>query len=206
MTIDVETERAWLAAYRDAREQGVALDPAVIKGIDRLFQQAQGRVYVACRRIVGHDEKARDLAQEAMLTGYRKLHTFRCEGRLSTWLYGIGKGVSLNAVRRRSEVLSEDGVLEVTDAGLGVLSRLRREEREAVFQEVVKDLDKVEQEAIWLRYVEELPRDRISELLGLKDSGSVRALLQRCRRHLRRDLRAKLVELGHGSSFFRVTR
>ncbi len=195
-----------LQALLAAQQTGEPVAAELVAGVDALFAGAQGRVYAICRRIVGEDEKARDLSQEALLTGYRKLPEFRGEGRLSTWLYGIAKGLSLNAVRRRGEVLTEDGVLEAGDTGLGVLSDLRREEREAVLRAAAATLEPLEREAIHLRYVEELPQERITELLGLADASGARGLLQRCRRRLQRELRRRLDDLGHGSSFFRVTR
>ncbi|MCB9662958.1 MAG: sigma-70 family RNA polymerase sigma factor [Alphaproteobacteria bacterium] len=206
MAVDEATERRLLEALTAAREAGIEPPADVLRGLDALFADAQRTVYVACRRIVGDEERARDLAQEALLTGFRKLPTFRGEGRLSTWLYGIAKGLSLNAVRRRGELLSEDGVLEGTSPELSVLSRMRREEREALFREASAELEPLEQEAIWLRYVEDLPQERITELLGLDQASGARGLLQRCRRRLERSLRARLAAHGHGSSFFRVTR
>lgn len=200
-----DDERALLQALCDARRAGAAPPPEVARGVDALFAAAQGRVYVACVRIVGDPERARDLAQEALLTGFRNLGSFRGEGRLSTWLYGIAKGLALNAVRRRGEVLSEDGVLDADDPGLSALAALRREEREALVHAAAATLDPLAREAVHLRYVEEVPVDRITELLGLTDASGARGLLQRCRRHLQRELRARLTELGHGSSFFRVT-
>ena len=64
-------------------------------------------------------------------------------------------------------------------------------------------LSPLEQEAVHLRYVEGLPQDRITEILGITQASGARGVLQTCRRALTRELRSALAELGHGTSFFR---
>jgi len=198
-----EREGALLSRYRVAFEAGETIPPDVVAGIDALFAQCQGRVYAACWRVTGHDETARDLAQEALLTGYRKLHLFRGDSALGTWLYGIARMLCFNSIRRKGELLTEDGVMESADDGLSALGRLRKEEREELIRQASASLEPLEQEAIYLRYVEGIPQGRITELLGLDQSSGARGLLQRCRRRLQRELSLRLEELGHGTSFFR---
>ena len=53
------------------------------------------------------------------------------------------------------------------------------------------------------RYVEHLPVDEITSLLGLTDKSGARGVLQRCKRKLKRELSRRLAELGHGTSFVR---
>jgi len=200
---DRSAQRAILEEYSRLWELGSPPPPELAARIDALFAEAQGRVYAACRHILRNEEEARDVAQEALLTGYRKLHGFRGESTLATWLYGIARMLCFNKVRRRSELLTEDGILDSADAGTTVLSRLRREEREELIRQASASLEPLEQEAIFLRYVEDIPQQKITELLGLDQSSGARGLLQRCRRHLQRELRARLEALGHGTSFFR---
>ena len=66
-----------------------------------------------------------------------------------------------------------------------------------------RGLTSEEQEAVYLRYVEGMPQDAITEMLGLEGSGA-RGLLQRCRRKLGRELRDQLEQMGHGTSFIRT--
>jgi hypothetical protein len=68
-------ERLLLATYRDCVAAGRPVPAEVAEGIAALFSASQGRVYAACRRIVGSEEAARDLAQEALLTGRSRTST-----------------------------------------------------------------------------------------------------------------------------------
>lgn len=201
-----DAERALVADFVRFHEEGGPVPADLARALDELFAASQVRVYAVCRTIVGDPERARDLAQEAMLTGLRSLHTFRGDSTFGTWMYGIARYLCFNAVRRKGEVLTEDGVLETDEPGANVLSRLRRAEREELLRQAAATLDPLEQEAIHLRYVEGVPQERITELLGLDSATGARGLLQRCRRRLGRELRARLVEMGHGPSFFWSTR
>ena len=181
-------------------------DPALVDKLDGLFAAQLPRIYRLCLRMVGDPERAQELAQDAMLTAYRSLPGYRGDSTFSTWLYGIARNLCLNSIRRRGELLSADGVIEVGDPGRSALSELRLHEREALLTAASQAvLDPLEQEAVYLRYVEGMPQDRITEVLGIEDKSGARGILQRCRRKLQREIRARLALLGHGSSFIRGT-
>ena len=198
-----DQERAVLSAYRDAVEAGRPPPADVVASLDRMFAANQVRVYAVCRRMTGDDETASALAQDTFLTAYRKLPTFRGDSAFGTWLYGIAKMLCLNRIRRRSAVLSEDGVFDAGDPSASVLSRMRKAEREELVRRAAAALSPLEQEAVFLRYVEEVPQDRITELLGITQASGARGVLQKCRRTLTKELSRLLAELGHGTSFVR---
>jgi RNA polymerase sigma-70 factor (ECF subfamily) len=57
------------------------------------------RVYALCLRMAKNASEAEDLTQDAFLTVFRKIQTFRGEAALSTWLHQIA--VNLVRMRRR---------------------------------------------------------------------------------------------------------
>lgn len=174
--------------------------------VDALFASVQDRAYYVCHRWVRDPQRARELAQETMLIAWQKIPELRGDTPFQAWIYGIARNLSRRAAARRRDLLSHDGVLDGTDASPPVLRQMRRQEREALLVEAsAAVLDPLEQEAVYLRYVEQLPQDTITEVLGLTGPGQesgARGILQRCRRKLGRELRRRLDELGHGSSFF----
>jgi len=194
-------ERFRRAAAGDA-EAAAGLDQA----IEALFSAHHDQVYAVCRRLVNDSEQARELTQETFLVAYQRLAEFRGESRFLTWVYGIARNKCRNARSRRRELLVEDGVVDPSDATLGVLSGLRQAEREATLHRVANAiLTPLEQEAVHLRYVEGLSQEHITEVLQLENATGGRGLLQRCRRKLSRGLRQELRAMGHGSSFFQKT-
>ncbi|WP_423926164.1 RNA polymerase sigma factor [Candidatus Palauibacter sp.] len=65
-----------------------------------LYQLHAHRVYTVIRRLVGDDHLAEDLSQEAWIRAFEKLHLFRGDAALGTWLYRLATNVALNRLRR----------------------------------------------------------------------------------------------------------
>jgi RNA polymerase sigma-70 factor (ECF subfamily) len=63
----------------------------------RWDRKIQGAIY----RLMGSEEEARDLCQEAFLKAYRGLGGFKGEARFSSWLYQIALNLCRDRMRRR---------------------------------------------------------------------------------------------------------
>lgn len=173
--------------------------------LDAELARHQDAVYAMCQRIVGDPQRAKELAQDAMLEAFRKLHGFRGDSSFRTWLLGIARFKAMRAVSKRRDLLSEEGFLEVSDETRPVLAQLRQHEREQLIREAsLAVLDEVEQEAVHLRYVEGLGQDEITRILQLTGASGARGLLVRCRRKLKGELERRLAAMGHGVSFLRT--
>ncbi|MBT3217669.1 MAG: sigma-70 family RNA polymerase sigma factor, partial [Proteobacteria bacterium] len=178
------------AAENHATPQEMA---ALMSQMDLLFAAHQDLVYATCLRFTHEPELAIELAQDTFLLAYERLSTFRGESRFGTWLVSIARFHCLNALRKRRDLLSHDGVLEATDPTRSVLNRLRRQEREELLRQTASAvLNAEEQAAVHLRYTEQLSILRIEELLKLESASGARGLLQRARRKLGRELRRRL--------------
>lgn len=80
---------------------------------ERLYRMHSRRVYALCLRMVGNTAEAEDLAQEAFLQLFRKIHTFRGESAFSTWLHRLAVNVVLMKLRKKS--LPETSLEEATE-------------------------------------------------------------------------------------------
>ena len=63
----------------------------------RWDRKIQGAIY----RVIGSEDDARDLCQEAFLKAYRGLGSFKGEARFSSWLYQIALNLCRDRMRRR---------------------------------------------------------------------------------------------------------
>ncbi len=190
-----------LMAGASSPEEAVVLREQV----DALFEAHQSRVYAVCLRFLGDPERAREIAQDALLIAYRKLPEFRNEASFGTWLYSICRNLAWRDLAKRRETLFDDWP-ELTDPTPSPLADLRRAERIQLVRDAARSvLDPVEQEAIELRWVQNLPVDRITALLDLRTATGARGLLQRCRHKMRRELLRLMEERQLGSSFARGT-
>lgn len=194
-----------LSVTRDVVEGRVPLSPQVVAEFEKLVRQHAARIYNVCYRITRDVETSKDLQQEALLTAYQKLGEFGGRSSLSTWICGIARNLAFNKVRRRDELLSEDGIVDPASTEADVLRALSRAEREQVMREATAMLAPLEQQVVHLRYVENLDRAHVAGTLDLEGgSEEVRAILQTATRHLKKDLKERLARLGHGSSFVRT--
>lgn len=195
---DNEVVRSYQEALLDSTEPRATL----VDDLNTLFTEHWESVYRVCFRFVGQEDVARELTQESMLRAFEKLHQFKGTAHFCTWLYSISRSICLQKLRRPGELLLEDGVIEGSDPEANILKKLQRHERERVLRDATTAvLDPLEQEAVYLRYVEQIPQERITQILEISQASGARGLLQRCRRKLRRELQNRLKDLGHGRSF-----
>lgn len=72
-----------------------------------LYRRHSRRVFYLCYRMVNDTEVAEDLAQDAFVHAFRKLHTFRQESRFSTWMHRIAVNTVLMFIRKRNSSIRE---------------------------------------------------------------------------------------------------
>ncbi len=157
-----------------------------------LLERYQEHVYLWCLRFVRDHEQALDLAQEVLLTAYRRLETFEGRSGFASWIFAIARNRCLYSLRRKPLLLDvEDAAADVTDPAPGPdeLLETKLEEEEAL-DLVLRHLDPLEQTALWLRCYEGLSIEEITRLLEIDTATGARGILQRARRKLRAALDA----------------
>ncbi len=145
------------------------------------------RVYLWCYRYVHDHEQALDLAQEVMINVHRGLPRFEQRARFSSWVFAIAHNRCVSAGRAARLPRDEDVDLEsLVDPGAGPEEELEAREQERAFLELVKrQLEPIEQQALWLRCVERMGVDDITRVLGIEMASGARGVLQNARRKLR---------------------
>lgn len=68
---------------------------------EELVRTYSPRLLAVARRVVGNDEEARDVIQDAFLNAFRSLRNFHGDARLSTWLHRIVVNSALMKLRTR---------------------------------------------------------------------------------------------------------
>jgi RNA polymerase sigma-70 factor (ECF subfamily) len=139
---------------------------------DELVSRWDRKIHGAIYRVVGPDEDARDLCQEAFLKAYRGLGTFKREARFSSWLYQIAINVCRDRLRRRRGriAVSLDDVEEARDGGLRTAAPSPLELVEArdlrhLVEEAMATLSAEEREVVILKEYQELTFPEIAETL-----------------------------------------
>lgn len=154
-----------------------------------LFEAHKDRVYSIALRYSGDPTAAMDIAQETFLKVLSRIHEFRGEAGIETWLYRIAVNTCLDHQRRLRKWMPFLG--ELIDAlsarGESVLQRLVRAEMADDVQRIIARLPAEQRMVVVLRYTEGLSYDEIARILGCSP-GTVASRLNRAHKVLERRL------------------
>ncbi len=187
ITPETDDEVALLAALRAGDEAA----------FERLVRGCSGRLLAVARRILGHEDDARDALQEALLSAFRSLPHFQGGARLSTWLHRIVINAALNKLRRRQR-REERPIDDLLPKFLGDGHRaepggewrqpaedfLQRQETRALVRAAIDQLPETYRTVLLLRDIEELETEETATLLQVTP-GVVKTRLHRARQALR---------------------
>ena len=171
-----------------------------------------GRLLAVTRRILGSDEDARDVVQDAFLNAFRSVSRFEGNSKLSTWLHRIAVNAALMKLRTRKRK-PEQSIETLLPA---FLDDGHHEER---FQSWDEPVDKVMERAetrqlvrtqidalpesyrtvLVLRDIEGLDTEETAKMLGLTVNAT-KIRLHRARQALRSLLAPHLAATGPGKA------
>ena len=165
---------------------------------EQLVTDNEKRIYNLCRRMVGDQEDAAELCQEAFLNAWRGLPRFQGESAFSTWLYRLASNVCLDFLRRekRRKSLSltvvsldqEEAVeLEIPDQRYAPEGELERLEQRQAIRDGLARLSEEHRQVLVLRELSGLSYREIAQLLGVEE-GTVKSRIARARGALRKVL------------------
>ena len=152
---------------------------------------------------ITNDGDRKDIAQDIYLKAYQKLHSFKFQSKLSTWIAQISYNTCIDHLRKRKLVLLEknleekemghaNDMLDVINTSKGISP----EEADTVVMEKniseilktgIEKLPAVYKTLVTLYHTEELSYDEIGQITGLP-AGTVKSYLFRARKELKNHL------------------
>lgn len=152
-----------------------------------LVDAYKDRIYALAWRMVRDRHEAEDLAQEAFLRAYSAMERFDESQPFSHWMLKITSNLCINRMRKKKPApmaiepeAEPPGVRASAAPDPDQLSY--RQLKESVEEELRK-LPEPQRAAFVLFHQEELPYERISELLG-RPVGTIKSDLHRARKQL----------------------
>ena len=142
-------------------------------------------------RMVGHRHDAEDIAQDAVLTAWKRLSGFRGESRFKTWISRILVNRALDVLRRRKAAAE---VVETTAPGADPVAHASERELEHHVRRAIEQLPPVQRATILLRADQGLSYDEIAYVLG-STRNAVRMNLVAARKRLAIQLKG-IVDVG----------
>jgi RNA polymerase sigma-70 factor (ECF subfamily) len=133
-----------------------------------LVERETASIYRACLRILGAPHDAEDVAQEAFVTAFRSIRSFRGDGSLRGWLHRIAQRIAFRrlAGRRVTADLSALPEPRVADASSDPGRAILEVEERAAIRGAVAALPEPYREVVALRFFAELSLAEVAETTG----------------------------------------
>lgn len=155
------------------------------------------RLLIVARRIVGNEEDARDVIQDAFLSAFRSIGRFAGDARLSTWLHRIVVNTALMKLRTRRRK-PEESIEPLLPAFLAdghhterftawterADQALARKETRTAVRQHIQELPEAFRTVLVLRDIEGLSTEETARLLETTPN-AVKIRLHRARQALR---------------------
>lgn len=161
--------------------------------LEVLYDRHGGPAYSLAHRIMGTQQAAEDVTQEAFLSVWRTSASFdAARGSVRSWLLQIVRNRAIDVLRRSASRptrtdLNDDGLLEAQVAPDSTDAEAVRRERAASVRRVLKELPQDQARVIGLAYFGGFSQSEIAEMLNTPlgtVKGRMRLGLQRARANL----------------------
>jgi RNA polymerase sigma-70 factor (ECF subfamily) len=163
-----------------------------------LVLRHQNAVYTLSYRIMGEPDSAADATQDAFLTAYRRIETYR-GGNFRSWLLRIATNTCYDELRRRKrrpatsfedlpDADSDDGPV-LPSASETPEQTVQQHELNAAIQDCINALGEDQRVVLVMSDVQGFSYQEIAEVTGAQ-MGTVKSRLSRARLSIRRCLQA----------------
>lgn len=180
------------------REQEREIIDRVLSGDTEAFEalvlEHQNKVYSLALRMVGNEEDARDMAQEAFIRAFSSLTGFRGDSKFSVWLYRLTSNICIDFLRSRAKKRTvsmtwtddegdDAGELEIPDERFSPEEQFDRTSIRESVQHGLDSLSPQYREILVLREINGLSYEEIGRVLGIEE-GTVKSRIFRARKKL----------------------
>lgn len=146
------------------------------RAANALIRKYSSFVYFTALRFVQNEQDAEDISQDVFVKVLSKLHTFKNESNLQTWIYSITANQSKNYLRKQSLRkflrIDKEASFDIEDKYQNTpYENIDNEEANRLLIETLSTLPEKQREVFSLRYFEEFSYNEISELLGTSVGG-----------------------------------
>lgn len=173
-----------------------------VESFELLISSYDKRAYNIAYRIMGNEEDAKDMAQEALIRVFKSIRDFKGQSSFSTWLYRIVTNVCLDELRRRknNKYVPLEGTIQTAGGELHMELCSDKETPESAYERVeqreliVKAIEELNEEyksVIVLRDIQGFSYDEISKMLDCS-LGTVKSRINRARNMLRDKLKTRM--------------
>ncbi len=177
----------------------------VVETFNRLLNEEAGAMFRLAKRLMGEDEQAKDLVQEALLRAFQSLEAFRGESSLKNWVFKILVNQGIKKIRRRTLFSSIKSLFKqqaqtsgpqsiewVTTNPISPEKMTELKEKAKLLQGLLLYLSAKQRTVFVLRYLQGMSVVEIADIMQAK-TGTVKTHLVRALKQIR--ISSKLMEV-----------
>lgn len=155
-----------------------------VQAFESLYHTHAPAVYALCRRMIGDEQQARDLMQDAFVRAWERLTSFRGHSSLGTWIHRLAVNVVLEHLRssKRDALRMIDDADEAVFGGRSIDGQL---DARMDIDTAMAQLPTGARTVFELHDRQGYSHDEIAQMMGIAP-GTARAQLFRARRALTR--------------------
>lgn len=157
--------------------------------LNEVVEQHGQFIYNIARKVLKHPEDAEDALQEVYKVCILKMHTFKGDSALRTWLYRVAFNKALEIRQRRAKIqqqecLCDDNVAN-TVIDVPVDKDMLVEEEKVVIASAIRKLPPDFKQVLLMSHFEDMSNAQIGERLNLSVP-AVKSRLHRARKGMRK--------------------
>ncbi len=164
---------------------------------EQLIARHKALVWHVVYRMVKHPEDARELSQDVFLRVHQRLHQYRFESALATWIGRVAFSVASRHLQKKKlplvEPVNEEDGDAFDDIGDGFDLEAACADRETMqhLNAAIEGLPPLQRTLVTLYHLDEMGIADIGSITGLPE-GTVKNYLFRARQRLRKQLETRL--------------
>ncbi|HTD29511.1 MAG TPA: sigma-70 family RNA polymerase sigma factor [Xanthomonadaceae bacterium] len=164
---------------------------------EQLIARHKALVWHVVYRMVKHTEDARELSQDVFLRVYQRLHQYRFESSLATWIGRVAFSVASRHLQKKklplAEAAQDDEGDVLDDIGDGFDLEAACADRETMqhLNDAIEALPAVQRTLVTLYHLDEMSIAEIGIITSLPE-GTVKNYLFRARQRLRKQLETRM--------------
>jgi RNA polymerase sigma-70 factor (ECF subfamily) len=145
-----------------------------VESFNQLILRWERPIYALAYRVIGREEDARDVCQDAFLRAYRALPGFKGQAKFSSWLYRIALNLCRDWIRRQRRApvsqMPEDADATELAAETGPVESIEdlvaRREMSAIVERAMSALSEEQRTAIILKEYHGMTFQEIADMQG----------------------------------------
>ncbi|UCH83815.1 MAG: RNA polymerase sigma factor [Candidatus Latescibacterota bacterium] len=152
-----------------------------------LFEKYHKQLYNYFLRQLGDPQSSEDIVQEVFLKMLKYRHTYRGEGRFTTWMYSIAHNARIDHFKKTSRYVATDEIDRLLSTAPSPEEAFEKSSRHEALYKALSRLSDDKREVLVLSRFQNLKYEEISRILGCP-VGTIKARVFHALNDLRRFL------------------